>query len=263
MPGVSRELQAIWREEVRPRLEGRTEGVIIRSRVLKIGGMPESAVEQQVLSLLPSPNPTVATYVKEDGVHLRITAKARGEEQVNTMLERVEMEARRSLGDAIFAVDDESLADIAGRLLHQKSLRLAIAESCTGGLLSSFVTDVPGSSAYYRGGFVVYSAEAKANLGVPWEVLRQHGTVAAETTEALAAAVRRRLDADIGLAITGVAGPDAVEGKPVGTVFIAVDDRDRIYHRSPSFRGFDREFIKRRAALAALDLLRRVLQGIA
>ena len=153
---------------------------------------------------------------------------------------------------------DESLEAAVGSMLRERGLTVATMESCTGGLLASTITDVPGSSHYFRGGLVAYTAEMKIAHGVDAQLVRRHGVVSPEVAQDMARAVRQRLDADYGIGITGVAGPDPLEGKPPGTVHIGLDDGVQPQVISYAFAQ-SRAAIKRRAVTTALFLLRRAL----
>ncbi len=261
MPGVPVEMRKMWEEQAVPRLQARLpEGGVILSRTLKCLGIGESAVEERVRPLVGSPNPTLATYAKQDGVHLRMTAKARSRAEAEAALAAFEPRVRALAGDYIYGVDEETPAEVVGRHLRRRGLTLATMESLTGGLLASQITDVPGSSDYFLGGIVAYSADAKRRHGVPAEVIAQHGTVAAETALAMAAAARRQLGADVGLATTGVAGPAELEGKPAGTIFVALDLQGEQRVERQQWRT-TRSENKRRATLAALDLLWRAVRA--
>ncbi len=260
MPGVPVEMRKMWEEQAVPRLQARLPGGgVILSRTLKCIGIGESAAEELIHPLIASVNPTLATYAKQDGVHLRMTAKATTRDEAEALLAAFEPRVRELVGDYVYGVDDETLAEVIGRHLRLRGLSLATMESLTGGLLANQITDVPGSSDYFRGGIVAYTAEAKVAHGVDAAIVAAHGTVAAETAEAMAAAVRRQFGADVGLATTGVAGPGELEGKPAGTVFVALDwagDKAAERQKWNTTRGEN----KRRAALAALNLLWRAVR---
>ncbi len=258
MPGVPREMYRMWQEQAIPRLQPFVGGSIF-TRILRVIGLGESTVEERVSSLLHSNNPTIATYAKDDAIDVRITAKADSVEEAEQLVATMEVEARQMLGSSIFGVDRETLASVVGRLLQERHQTLGVMESLTGGLLASAITDVSGSSSYFLGGLVTYSADLKAQMGVPREILAQYGAVSKETASAMAHAVRERLGADIGLGITGVAGPDPLEGKPVGTVYIAVEGPEGSITTDNAGRRVTRSDNKRLSVHAALNLLRRFL----
>jgi nicotinamide-nucleotide amidase len=174
------------------------------------------------------------------------------------LIAEAEAQLQNILGDTIWGYDEDTLEDLVGSMLREKRLSLATMESCTGGLLASVITDVPRSSDYFKGGFITYSAQMKAAYGVDAELLAQRGTVDPDVALAMAKAARLNLEADIGIGITGVAGPSEIEGKPVGTVHIAIDSEKRSASVSVRF-PFRREEIKRRAAYSALFKLRQLL----
>jgi nicotinamide-nucleotide amidase len=254
MPGVPHEMMRMWQHEVLPRLRPLT-GAIIFTRTLRVAGLGESTVEERLDPLLHATNPTVATYAKRDAVDVRLTAKAATIEQARALVDEIETRARTVLGTHVFGVESATPQSAVLDLLIARGLTLACMESCTGGLLSSLITDVPGSSAAFRGGLVAYATALKADWGVPEAVLAEHGAVSEASALAMAHAVRARLAADVGVAITGVAGPDPQEGKPAGTVHIAVATPTSERHTLQQFRGARTE-IKWRAAITALNLLR-------
>ncbi|HLZ63557.1 MAG TPA: competence/damage-inducible protein A [Ktedonosporobacter sp.] len=260
MPGVPREMYRMWEQEVVPRLAPSTGGLIF-TRILRVSGLGESAVEERLGDLIHLTNPTLATYAKTDAVDVRITAKATTGEEAERQVAEMEVRVRQLLGQYIFGVDKETLAGVVGNLLLTQKHTLGVMESLTGGLLSNMITNVAGSSNYFIGGLVTYSTDLKAQMGVPRDTLDRYGAVSEETARAMAHAVRERLGVDFGLGITGVAGPDEQEGKPVGTVYFAVEGPQGIVTgRGPGWRA-SRDDNKRFAALAALNLLRRFLEG--
>jgi competence/damage-inducible protein CinA-like protein len=258
MPGPPPELERMWEVEVAPRLLALVGGGVIVSRTLKTAGIGEGTVDEMLSPLLKSTNPTIGVYAKADGVQLRITAKAATSDEARRLIAPVEEEARQILGQAIWGADDDTLEGALGALLKERGLTLATMESCTGGLLASTITDAAGSSAYYRGGFVSYTAEMKVALGVDAGIVARHGVVSAEVAQDMARACRQRLGADIGVDITGVAGPDPLEAKPPGTIHIGLDDGATPQCVSYVFTQ-GRAAVKRRAVTTALALLRRAL----
>jgi nicotinamide-nucleotide amidase len=259
MPGPPTEMQRMWEAEVVPELERRRPGAVLVVRTLKTIGIGEAAVDEMVSPLLKSSNPSIGVYSRADGIQLRIAAKAASVEEARRLIEPVEEEARRILGRAVWGADDDTLEAAVGAMLRERGLTLATMESCTGGLLASTITDVPGSSDYYRGGLVSYATEMKIAWGVDRQVIAEHGVVSAECAQAMACAVRERLSADVGIGVTGVAGPDPQEDKPVGAVHIAVALGEKPPRTTSYVMPQGREAVKRRAVTTALALLRREL----
>jgi nicotinamide-nucleotide amidase len=261
MPGVPREMYRMWEQEVIPRLSPYTGGVIF-TRILRVWGLGESAVEERLDSVIHSQNPTVATYAKSDAIDVRITAKAEMRKKAEEQVAEMEVRVREILGHHIFGVDKDTLQSVIGKYLVSRGQWLAVMESLTGGLLSSTITDYPSSSEHFIGGIVPYSPDLKVQMGVPREVIEQYGVISEETARAMAHAVRERLGADYGLGITGVVGPEKQEDKPVGTVYIAVEGPGGVVTGiGPGWRA-SRDDNKRLAVLAALNLLRLHLEGV-
>jgi nicotinamide-nucleotide amidase len=260
MPGVPREMYRMWENEAIPRLRPYTGGIIF-TRILRVTGLGESAVEERLGSLTHSTNPTIATYAKYDAIDVRITAKAATAEEAEKLVADMEVQARKLLGHHVFGTDKATLASTVGDLLQARNQTVGAMESMTGGLLSSAMTDVPNSSKHFIGGLVTYSSDMKIQMGVPREILDQYGAVSEEAARAMAHAVRERLGTAFGVAITGVAGPETDEGKPVGTVYIAVEGPQGVVSgKGPGWRA-TREDNKRLSVQATLNLLRRFLEG--
>jgi len=258
MPGPPREMQYMWQTEVFPRLQQRFAGAIIFSKTFKTFGLAEATIGERISPLLSSANPTLAVYAKLDGVHLRLTAKARSQEEAEAMIARGEDKVRSILGEYIWGTDNDTLESVIGRRLTEKKLSLAVMESCSGGLLAATITDASGSSTYFRGGLVAYSNEAKVAYGVDAGLISSHGAVSAEVARAMAEAARLRLGADIGVSITGVAGPDELEGKPVGLAYIGIDDGKSSKLVKGNYPG-DRFRVKRQTTTTALFELSKML----
>jgi nicotinamide-nucleotide amidase len=261
VPGVPREMRGMVDEFVVPELRRRgwVGEEVIRSRVLRTVGIGEGQLEEMIRDLIHTTNPTVAPLAHVGEVHLRITARGAPEE-VAHLLDEAEARLRDRLGDAVYGVDNQTLDEVVGTLLRQAGLRVAVAESCTGGLVGERLTAVPGSSAYFLGGVVAYSNEAKVQLlGVARALLEQFGAVSAEVAEAMARGVREAFRADVGVAVTGIAGPGGgTEAKPVGRVFLALADEQGCRSARSDFgEEPGREGIRRLASQAALNLLRR------
>lgn len=275
MPGVPKEMKAMFARDVLPHLQSGGAGVIL-SRTLHTFGLGESWVAEKLGALMRRDrNPSVGTTVTGGVVSLRINARFADRGQAERELETTAADCRAILGDLIFGEGEQSLAVAVAELLkqHPVTLRWApavcTAESCTGGLLAKYLTDIPGSSAYFRQGWITYDNEAKRKeLNVSAQTLEKFGAVSEETVREMAAGAARQSGAPIALAISGVAGPGGgTEGKPVGTVCIALSfpDPDRptelqITARTFNFPG-DREMIRDRAAKMALTMLRFRLMG--
>ncbi|MDH7481762.1 MAG: competence/damage-inducible protein A [Armatimonadota bacterium] len=262
LPGPPGELIPMVENYVVPYLERRLSGVrsVIESRVLKVCGIGESAAEEKVKDLLDSENPTIAPYAKSGEVHFRITAKARDHETAVRMISALEEEAKKRLGDYVYGVDDETLESVTVHMLINRGLTLALAESCTGGLVSNRVTNVPGSSETFQGCMVAYSNRVKTELlGVSNEMIAKYGAVSSEVARAMAEGAATRIGADVALGLTGIAGPGGgTAEKPVGLVYIGLKTPEGTEVTRNVFGG-SREEIKLRASTAALNQLRMYL----
>jgi len=262
LPGPPREFVSMVDERVAPYLRervGKAPGVI-RSRVLRLAGIGESSVEDRVKHLLSGTNPTVAPLASPGEVHLRITAKAASSAEAEAVIDEMDARLVSTLGDRVFGRDDQTLERVVVESLIARKLTLAIAESCTGGLVADRITDVPGCSATFVVGVVSYSDEAKKDLlGVPEQLLASHGAVSEEVARAMAEGVRMALGADVGLSTTGIAGPTgATATKPVGLVYMALATAGGTAAQRHQFAG-GRTDVKLRASQAALDMLRMSL----
>ncbi len=254
MPGVPHEMMRMWEHEVVPRLR-QTTGAALFTRILRVAGLGESTVEERLGALIRSENPTVATYAKRDAVDVRVTAKASTVDEARRLVDEMDARARDVLGTHIFGMDGDTPQSVALQMLVERGLTVGTMESCTGGLLASLITDVPGSSNAFRGGLVSYATALKEQWGVPADIVAAHGVISVETARAMARAAREQLGVDVGIGITGVAGPDPQDDRPAGTVHIAVASADRASDTSQRFRAARTE-VKWRAANTALNLLR-------
>ena len=266
LPGVPAEMTAMAEQTVLPHLArlAAPEGAgVIVSRVLRLAGIGESQSEAEISDLIRAQtNPTIAPLAKLREVHLRITARAADRAAAETMIAPVEAEIRRRLGDHIYGADEDTLEAVLGAMLREAGLTVALAESCTGGLIGHRLTDVPGSSDYFLGSLVTYSNEAKvALLNVPEGTIREHGAVSPEVARAMAEGVRQPYGADIGLSVTGIAGPNgATPEKPVGLTYIGLAGAGETAAEEYRLRG-TRVLLKERAAQIALYLLYRRLRA--
>ncbi|MDW7684609.1 MAG: competence/damage-inducible protein A [Bacillota bacterium] len=260
MPGPPRELEPMFAEKVLPLLV-RGEGRVIVSRVLKVVGLGESAMEEKIADLMVSQtNPTIAPLAKYSEVHLRLTAGAASVPEANELLDKTEEKLLERLETAVFGRDSETMVDVVAKLLLEKKMTLATAESCTGGLLAHMLTNVSGSSGYFLQGLVTYSNRAKTDtLGVKPSVIRAYGAVSDEVARAMAENIRKLASSNLGIGITGIAGPvGGTDDKPVGLVFIALATPEGITCRRFNFFG-NRETIKERAMMTALNMIRLYL----
>ncbi|UCH11835.1 MAG: competence/damage-inducible protein A [Candidatus Omnitrophota bacterium] len=234
---------------------------VIKSKVLKTTGLAESQVHPKIKKFLHmSGNTTAGIYAHPAQIDIKITTKAKNEKETKKNISAVEKQIRKRLGDLIFGCDDETLEAVVAGLLIKNNKTIAIAESCTGGLLSNRLTDIPGSSNYLMHSIIAYSNKSKTQLlGVPEEIIKKYGAVSRQTAKLMAKNVKELANVDIGLSITGIAGPSGeTKQKPVGLVYIAVVTKNKIICKEFHFSG-ERKLIKFRSSQAALDMLRRHL----
>lgn len=262
LPGPPRELIPMFVGYVAPYLSKRVGGTI-HSHTIGVFGVPESVVDERLQDLMKIENPTVAPYAKDGEVVLRVTAKAEDRQRADALCAPIIQQIRERLGTAVYGVDAGSLQTTVVALLKEKGLKIATAESCTAGMLSGRLTEVPGVSEVFECGMAAYSKEIKHQvLGVPERVLEEKGAVSPETAAAMAMGARKVGEADIGIGITGVAGPDPSEEKAVGTVYVALADDRRVWVKKIfAGHGGDREYIRYVATSHALDMTRRYLEA--
>jgi nicotinamide-nucleotide amidase len=272
MPGVPKEMNAMFTRDVLPHIRQGARGAVIASRTLHTFGLGESNVAEKLGDLMQRKrNPSVGTTVSGGVVSLRINSRFESQEMALQELNATADACRAALGSLIYGENDQTLAAVVGQMLKEKNWTVTTAESCTGGLLAKMLTDIPGSSDYFNMGFITYSNQAKyERLGVSTEVINVYGAVSENVVSAMAINARRLAKADVALAISGVAGPGGGSAtKPVGTVCIALatgpknvftPGADQVQVRTYNFPG-DREWIRDRSAKAALNLLRYHLLG--
>ncbi len=261
LPGPPHELKAMWERDIMPRLRQAAPPSAIATRIIKTAMLAESAADARTAPIYkkyPNIETTVLAGQGQVEFHLRTTAETKGEAEKRIAALAGELEDE--LGDAVFSTAGESLEEIVGYYLQMRGATLAVAESCTGGMVAERMTSVAGSSRYFLGGAVVYSNDLKTLFAdVPPLMIEARGAVSKEVAIALAENIREICNADIGLGITGIAGPGGgTEDKPVGLVYIAVTDgqkQDVVQRRFPG----DRERIRRWASQQALDLVRRIM----
>jgi len=261
MPGVPPEMERMWTNEVKPELERRSDGQVLVTLTIKTVGIGEGTVDEMAKYLYATPGIGIGTYARADGVHLRIGAKGSTREEAWKLIRPVDQEMVGLFGSAIWGRDEDTLEGYIADQMHARRTTLATMESVTGGLLASVLTDVDGASSYYKGGLVTYQTQQKVDAGVPVETIEEFGAVSPETAKAMARTVRQQLGADYGIGITGVAGPDPVDGVPPGTVHIGVSTPEGTEHSLSITMNSGRAAVKRRAVTTALLLLRRALLG--
>ena len=263
LPGPPNELIPMTQQSVEPYLTEKTSGsrMVIQSRTLRIVGMGESLVEEKARDLMASDNPTVAPYAKTSEVHLRITARAATSEAAKALIAPREAALRERLGDVVYGIDDETLEGAVVGLLKLLGQSVAVAESCTGGLIAKRITDVPDASHVFDLGIVAYANDMKMKfLNVPWDTIMEHGAVSAETAKAMAVGISHAGQA-IGISTTGIAGPGGgSEAKPVGTVHIGLAWDSHVISEHHHILG-SRADVAYRASQNALALVRRFLMN--
>jgi nicotinamide-nucleotide amidase len=282
LPGPPWELRRIFEDQVVPFLEKEySPKNLVVTKVLKTCGLKESEVDEKIKDIMTGQtplevterslsvdkiltgqtnNPSIGLLAHPTGVDIRITVRGSDKSKIKQMIAGVESEIGHRLGQYIFGVDDQTLEQVVGFLLYMNKLTVSVAESCTGGLVSHRLTNIPGSSNYYKGSVVAYSDQIKKrSLEVDKKDLDEFGAVSEQVAKQMARGVRKACKADLGLAITGIAGPTGgTHERPVGLVYIALSAGRKIKVKEHKFSG-PREIIKAKAATAALDMIRRYL----
>ncbi len=264
LPGPPGEMRAVLNEEVMNLLRRRFAPPAVAFGVVRTAGMGESAIEDRIAEIYDLEPDTELTVLASPGeVELRVLARHPESSVAARRAANVVEKIARILGPAVYDQGGGSLAETVGRRLRQSGLTIAVAESCTAGLLGAALTGPPGASAYFLGGVIAYSNAIKRSvLGVPEELLQRHGAVSEESARAMAEGVRRQFQSDLSLAVTGIAGPEGgTAEKPVGLVFLALASASGIECRRLQFPG-DRNWVRRWSAARSLDLLRRHLERV-
>jgi nicotinamide-nucleotide amidase len=237
---------------------------VIRHRTIRTTGIAESLLAHRLGPvegfIRPGSGITLAFLPSPTGVRLRITARSATPREAQAAIQEVERSILERAGQVVYGFEREEIEDVVGRLLSERAWTIAVAESCTGGLITDRLTNVPGSSRYVERGYIVYSNASKVQeLGVSSQLLRQHGAVSREVAEAMAFGARTKANADVGISTTGIAGPaGGTAEKPVGLVWIGYSDREETTALRFQF-GNDRRRVKERASQTALDVVRRKL----
>lgn len=264
MPGVPRELVRMVEEQVLPRIARRCgDGGVVRARLLRTFGMGESTLDAELQDVARDDDVELGFRTSFPDNYLRALVRGPSVEQADARLDEIVTTIRGRLGELIYGEDDDTLEAVAGRLLREQRCTIALAESCTGGLVAEKLTDVAGSSAYFLGGVVAYSNEAKHSLlGVPAALLEAHGAVSEPVARAMAEGARTRFGADIGVSTTGISGPGGgSEEKPVGLVHVALARAEET-HADHFVFPLDRHRHRQLTAQVALDWVRRAMLGV-
>jgi len=259
LPGVPFEMQDMIEKSVIPYLKKHfLPDLIIKSRVIKITGLAESVVNEKIEDILKiGGNVQMGIYPHPEEISVKITTTDKSANKVTSTINKIEKNIKSRLGNYIFGFDNEKLEQVIGKLLLKKKKTLSIAESCTGGLLADRITDIPGSTKYFQIGVVAYSNESKNKvLNIPIETIKEHGAVSRQVASLMAKNVRLLGRSDIGIGISGIAGPSGgAKKKPVGLVYISLSTKDKTLCKEFRFLG-QRNIIKFKATQAALNLVR-------
>ncbi|MFH1372157.1 MAG: competence/damage-inducible protein A [Planctomycetota bacterium] len=263
LPGVPIEMKQMFENSVLPRLKQQGGDWFVVVRKVRCFGAGESAIAEKLGDLMDRQrNPLINSTVDSGIITLHIIAAAADKQQAEQKAQADSDRLKSLLGDLVFGVDDQTLTEMVGRELARQRKTIAVAESCTGGLLAKLLTDIPGSSEYFTQGWITYSNKAKTEqLGVAPELLQKHGAVSEEVASAMAIAARQKAQTDFAIAITGIAGPaGGTEQKPIGLVFISVSSYNSC-QTSRFLLSHTRQLVRIRAALTALNMLRLKLEG--
>ncbi|WP_032122927.1 competence/damage-inducible protein A [Clostridium amazonitimonense] len=263
LPGPPREIIPMFKEEVVPFLKTITDSTLY-SKVIRLFGIGESSMAEEIKDILESQNnPTVAPYAKEMDVTLRITAKAKDEEEARDIIKPVENKIKERLGEYIYGEGEDTLEEVVARKLLQKGLTIAVAESCTGGMIASKLVNYPGVSEVFMEGVITYSNKSKVEtLGIKVETLEKYGAVSEETAREMAEGIVKKAGVDIGISSTGIAGPDGgTEEKPVGLVYIGICVRGKSMVKKLNIPG-NRERVRARTTMEALNWVRLELNKL-
>ena len=265
LPGVPLEMKNLLSEQIIPFLQKKFPDLeYIQSRIIKTSGLAESNLNDRIKDfIISNQRLNVGIYASPEDIRIQLNAMAKTAEETKNILDEATEQLKILLGDYIFGYGDESLEEVIGNLLRRKKLSLAVAESCTGGMLGETLTTVPGSSDYFKGGIISYDGEIKEKLlGIPHTLLSQFGEVSELTARAMAEGVRKNCNSDIGLSITGIAGPaGGSEEKPVGLVYIGLADNGQTLVQKHYFHN-GRQAIRLRSVRRALNMLRlHIIKG--
>ncbi|MDP4181033.1 MAG: competence/damage-inducible protein A [Bacillota bacterium] len=260
LPGPPKEMKPMFDDTVLKYFNSKSNVKIV-SKFIRIFGIGESSMEEKIIDLIDNQtNPTIAPYAKDGEVTLRVTANCGIDDDGEKIIEPTIKEIKNRLGDAVYSTENKNLEEVVGELLIKNNISISFAESCTGGLLSAKLTDIPGISSVYSGGMVTYSNEIKQhNLNVNATTLNLYGAVSSQTAKEMAVNIRKVMKTKLGLSVTGIAGPGgATENKPVGLVYVGLADEKGVDCIELRLWG-DRNRIRNNTVLNALDMIRRYI----
>jgi PncC family amidohydrolase len=248
--------------EIVPFLQQRLPAVQPKqSRIIRISGLGESTVNEKIKDFInKNEHLNIGIYANPEDIQIQLNALGKTAQEATAILDEATNQLKNLLGDYIFGFDQQSLEEVIGNMLKKRNFTLAVAESCTGGMLGEMITSIPGSSDYFKGGIISYSGEIKERLlGISHEIMIKYGQVSEQVAKAMAQGVRKKCLSDIGISITGIAGPGGgSKGKPVGLVYIALADEEQTIIQEHQLRK-DRHTIRLRSARRALNMLRLYL----
>ncbi len=263
-PGVPHEMKNLIEENLIPYLKEKfPPSLIKKSKILKVTGLGESSVNELIRDYInKQTNFSFGIYANPEDIQVQVTTQTPTEKETDKLLQFSVNQLTKILGNYIYGIDDETLEEVVGKLLKTKKLKVTVAESCTGGMLGEMITRIPGSSKYFQGGVISYNTKIKEDLlKVPPEVIKKYGEVSKEVAKLMAEGARRCCHSDIGISITGIAGPGgATEKKKVGLVYMALSDGEKTITQKHQLFG-NRQLIRVRSARRALNMLRMYLMG--
>ena len=260
MPGPPSEMKTMWFEQIKNRLLNKSQEILVK-KIIKTSTLGESHINEMIESFLQGKNPSVGIYVKKDGVSIRIAAKAKNQEIAYEMIKPIEREIKEILNKYIWGEDDQKFAQVIQKTMHKHRLTLGIIESASGGNLANEITNIENSSSFFKGSLVAYQKDAKIFSGLSQEILKKEGTISSKTTSELAKNAKQIFKADIGLAITGVAGSKTIENKESGTIYLSITNGVKVINKELLLPG-DRTQIKNRATFLSFTLIKEFLDII-
>jgi nicotinamide-nucleotide amidase len=260
MPGPPSEMKTMWFGQIKDRLLNKSQGVLVK-KIIKTSTLGESNINEMIESFLHGENPSVGIYIKKDGVSIRIAAKAKNQEIAYEMIQPIERQIKEILNEYIWGEDDQSFAQVIQKAMNKHRLTLGIIESASGGNLANEITNIENSSSFFKGSLVAYQKDAKIFSGLSQEILINEGTISSKTTSELAKNAKNIFKADIGLAITGVAGTKTIENKESGTIYLSITNGVKVINKELLLPG-DRTQIKNRTVFLSFTLIKEFLDII-